>query len=115
EVVTYYQELKIQNGLVDFNDMKMLLLKSMKDKKYLKQYQDVMKQFKLVIIDEFQDIDNLQWKIISKLLSTETVDRLVVIGDDDQSVYSFRGSNPKYIMNYHELMPTAQTLNLSTN
>lgn len=115
EVVTYYQELKIQNGLVDFNDMKILLLQSMKDKKYLKQYQDVMKQFKLVIIDEFQDIDKLQWKIISKLLSSETMSRLVVVGDDDQSVYSFRGSNPKYIMNYCELMPNAQTLNLSTN
>src|SRR5699024_513019 len=61
------------------------------------------------------DIDKLQWKIISKLLSSETMSRLVVVGDDDQSVYSFRGSNPKYIMNYHEPMPTAQTLNLSTN
>lgn len=114
-VIDYYQELKFQNGLVDFNDMKLLLLQSMKEEKYLKHYRSIMCQFKLVVIDEFQDIDNLQWQIISQLLNTETLNRLVVVGDDDQSVYAFRGSNPKYIMNYHKLMPEAVTLNLSTN
>lgn len=115
EVINYYQELKVQNGLVDFNDMKFLLLRSMKQERNLKKYRDIMSRYKLVVIDEFQDIDTLQWKIISKLLSKETLDRLIVIGDDDQSIYSFRGSNPKYIMNYHNLMPNAKTLNLSTN
>lgn len=115
EVINHYQELKIQNSLVDFNDMKLLLLKSMRQEKYLKKYQAIMRRFKLVVIDEFQDIDSLQWKIISKLLSKEALDRLIVIGDDDQSIYSFRGSNPGYIMNYHDLMPKAETLNLSTN
>lgn len=115
EVMTTYQELKRQNGLIDFNDMKLLLAKSMEDTKYLEQYRNVMSQFKLVVIDEFQDIDNLQWRIISQLLSDDTMSHLIAIGDDDQSIYSFRGSNPKYIMNFHELMPNAQTLNLSTN
>ncbi|GEO78024.1 ATP-dependent DNA helicase UvrD [Companilactobacillus mindensis DSM 14500] len=115
EVINYYQELKAQNGLIDFNDMKLLLLRSMKQERNLKKYRDIMSRYKLVVIDEFQDIDSLQWEIISKLLSKETLDRLIVIGDDDQSIYSFRGSDPKYIMNYRNLMSNTKTLNLSTN
>jgi len=114
-VMTKYQELKKQANSIDFNDMKLLLLQSMNNKVYLKQYQEIMSQYKLAIIDEFQDIDALQWKIISKLLSPETMSHLIVIGDDDQSIYAFRGSDPKYIMNYQKLMPQALTLNLSTN
>lgn len=114
-VIDYYQELKFQNSLVDFNDMKLLLLQSMKEEKYLEHYRSIMYHFKLVVIDEFQDIDNLQRQIISQLLDTETLNRLVVVGDDDQSVYAFWGSNPKYIMNYQKLMPKSVILNLSTN
>ena len=114
-VIEKYQELKRRNGYIDFNDMKLLLLESMKDPQYLQYYQRIMSRYKIAVIDEFQDIDNLQWKIISKLLSPETMQHLIVIGDDDQSIYSFRGSNPKYILNYKRLLPNAQKHNLSTN
>ncbi|MDG5113622.1 UvrD-helicase domain-containing protein [Companilactobacillus pabuli] len=115
DVMTKYQELKRQNGYIDFNDMKMLLLKSMEDPNHLQFYQRIMSRYKIAVIDEFQDIDNLQWKIISKLLSPETMQHLIVIGDDDQSIYAFRGSNPKFILNYKKLLPNAQKKNLSTN
>lgn len=115
DVIKKYQVLKRENGYIDFNDMKLLLLKSMQTPQYLQYYQQVMARFKIAVIDEFQDIDNLQWKIISKLLSPETMKHLIVIGDDDQSIYSFRGSNPKFILNYKKLLPNAQKHNLSTN
>lgn len=115
DVLNKYQELKRRNGYIDFNDMKLLLLESMNDPQYLQYYQRIMSRYKIAVIDEFQDIDNLQWQIISKLLSPETMQHLIVIGDDDQSIYSFRGSNPKYILNYKRLLPKAQKLNLSTN
>lgn len=115
DVINKYQELKRRNGYIDFNDMKLLLLESMKDPQYLQYYQRIMARYKIAVIDEFQDIDNLQWEIISKLLSPETMQHLIVIGDDDQSIYSFRGSNPQYILNYKQLLPDAQKLNLSTN
>lgn len=115
DVINKYQELKRRNGYIDFNDMKLLLLESMKDSQYLQYYQRIMARYKIAVIDEFQDIDNLQWEIISKLLSPETMQHLIVIGDDDQSIYSFRGSNPQYILNYKQLLPDAQKLNLSTN
>jgi len=115
DVLNKYQDLKRQNSYIDFNDMKLLLLESMKDPQYLQYYQRIMSRYKIAVIDEFQDIDNLQWKIISKLLSPETMEHLIVIGDDDQSIYSFRGSNPQYILNYKTLLPNARKLNLSTN
>lgn len=114
-VLCKYQELKRQNSYIDFNDMKLLLIESMHDPNYLQYYQRIMSRYKIAVIDEFQDIDNLQWQIISKLLSKETMQHLIVIGDDDQSIYSFRGSNPKYILNYKRLLPNATKLNLSTN
>ncbi|AYE37817.1 ATP-dependent helicase [Companilactobacillus zhachilii] len=115
DVIDKYQELKRRDGYIDFNDMKMLLLDSMNNPEYLQYYQNIMSRYKIAVIDEFQDIDNLQWQIISKLLSPETMQHLIVIGDDDQSIYSFRGSNPQYILNYKRLLPDAQKLNLSTN
>ncbi len=115
DVIKKYQTLKRENGYIDFNDMKLLLLESMQNKQYLQYYQQIMSRFKIAVIDEYQDIDNLQWKIISQLLSPETLKRLIVIGDDDQSIYSFRGSNPKFILNYKKLLPDAQKHNLSTN
>lgn len=115
DVIKKYQELKHSNGYIDFNDMKLLLLKSMQVPEYLQYYQQIMARFKIAVIDEFQDIDNLQWKIISQLLSPETMQHLIVIGDDDQSIYSFRGSNPQFILNYKKLLPQAQKKNLSTN
>ncbi|QFR69999.1 3'-5' exonuclease [Companilactobacillus paralimentarius] len=114
-MIKKYQELKHSNGYIDFNDMKLLLLKSMQVPEYLQYYQQIMARFKIAVIDEFQDIDNLQWKIISQLLSPETMQHLIVIGDDDQSIYSFRGSNPQFILNYKKLLPQAQKKNLSTN
>ncbi|MFC6176913.1 UvrD-helicase domain-containing protein [Companilactobacillus huachuanensis] len=115
DVINKYQELKRRDGYIDFNDMKLLLLESMNQPQYLQYYQRIMSRYKIAVIDEFQDIDNLQWEIISKLLSPETMKHLIVIGDDDQSIYSFRGSNPQYILNYKQLLPDAQKLNLSTN
>lgn len=115
KIIEYYQELKHQDSLIDFNDMKLLLFKSMRNPKYLKQYQIIMSQYKMVLIDEFQDIDSLQWQIISKLLDQDTLNHLIVIGDDDQSIYSFRGSKPTYIMNYPSLVPNAKICQLSIN
>lgn len=114
-VMESYQKLKKENGLIDFNDMKMLLLKSVQDEKDLNQYRRIMQQYELVLIDEFQDIDLLQWRLISQLISSDSLNRIMMIGDDDQSVYSFRGSDPQYIMRYHDLLPQIKTLNLSVN
>ncbi|MFT8907967.1 MAG: ATP-dependent helicase [Lentilactobacillus diolivorans] len=114
-VMNEYTNLKRQNRLVDFNDMKIQLNQLLNDDAYLPTFRQAMTRFKLVVMDEFQDIDNLQWKIMTKLLSDDALAHLVVIGDDDQSIYSFRGSNPDFILNFHHLLPAAKTYHLSTN
>jgi ATP-dependent exoDNAse (exonuclease V) beta subunit (contains helicase and exonuclease domains) len=53
-VIDKYQELKRRNGYIDFNDMKMLLLESMKDPQYLNYYQQIMSRYKIAVIDEFK-------------------------------------------------------------
>lgn len=114
-VMKEYVILKRQNSLVDFNDMKILLRQLLDDPTYEAYFRQAMTRFKFVVMDEFQDIDNLQWEIMTKLLSKEALARLMVIGDDDQSIYSFRGSNPKFILKFQDILPGAKTYHLSTN
>lgn len=114
-VINKYIQLKRLNGDIDFNDMKTLLMQALKEPKSKKYLKKVMSNFRLAIIDEFQDIDPLQWKLINSLLSKETLNKIIAVGDDDQSVYAFRGSDPKYIINFQKSTPHAETLKLSTN
>ncbi|MGP3640605.1 UvrD-helicase domain-containing protein [Lentilactobacillus hilgardii] len=114
-VMTQYMILKRQNSFVDFNDMKILLRQLLDQPDHVRSFHQIMTRFKLVVMDEFQDIDNLQWDIMTRLLSQEALSRLIVIGDDDQSIYSFRGSNPKFILKFHGILPGAKTYRLSTN
>lgn len=115
-LITAYNQIKTDNCLIDFNDMKVKLLSVLEDNSVKQVPIDYMKKYTQVYVDEFQDIDPLQWVLIKKLLSKDTFNHLFVIGDDDQSIYSFRGSSPYYITNFStKLVPTANVLNLSTN
>lgn len=71
------------------------------------------KQFSFILIDEFQDISPLQYRIIRMLASPE--DNLFVVGDDDQSVYGFRGAGPDIMRQFMMDYPQAKQLTLSVN
>lgn len=114
-VVALYEDRKRAMGLVDFNDMKNLLLESMQDSQNLALYRKEMDKYSLVFLDEFQDIDPQQWEIISQLLNNQAMSRLIAIGDDDQSIYRFRGSSPEYLLKFGNYVPNAKTYALSTN
>lgn len=114
-VVSEYEKIKSYHSLIDFNDMKCILLNKLNDPCSLKVFQNVMQRFKLCFIDEFQDIDDVEWTIIKTLLSHNAVRRLFVIGDDDQSIYSFRGCDPTIITNFARIVPASKVFNLSTN
>lgn len=114
-VIEKYQQLKTSHGLIDFNDMKVKLWHLLEDKTHREFFQHLMARYQLVFLDEFQDIDSLQWQIITVLLSDTAYKHLIAIGDDDQSIYSFRGSDPKYILNFKRWEPDEVTYNLSTN
>lgn len=105
-----YNQEKINDLKVDFDDLGLIVLKSIKDNEQIIRL--ALKKYQLVFIDEFQDINELQWLNIKSLFELK---RIVAVGDDDQSIYTFRGSSPKFILNFEKAVPNAQKFNLSTN
>lgn len=76
----------------------------------LEQYQS---RFTYILIDEFQDINPVQYKIMQMLASPEQ--NLCCVGDDDQSIYAFRGSSPSFILDFQKDYPGAKTIYLTAN
>ena len=106
-----YEELKGEESHYDFDDMLLgcyELLK--KNKALLDKYQE---RFSYIAVDEFQDINKVQYEIIQMLARNKR--NLCVVGDDDQSIYGFRGSNPSYILNFKKDYPEAKTVLLARN
>ncbi|MGE7602067.1 ATP-dependent helicase [Peribacillus sp. NPDC097675] len=106
-----YEAYKEQTSKYDFDDMLVgcyVFLKSHPE--LLLKYQQ---RFRYFLVDEFQDINKVQYELI-KLLSAETKN-VCAVGDDDQAIYSFRGSDPKYILNFNHDFPGSQIVKLTEN
>ncbi len=71
------------------------------------------KRFQYILIDEFQDINTLQYKIIKMLAKPQ--DNLFIVGDDDQSIYRFRGAKPEIMLNFEKDYPNAKRVLLDIN
>ena len=106
-----YHEYVTNKSYLDFNEM---ILQSMEllenDPKTL---EFVKEQYKYILIDEFQDVNNLQVRLIKKLLTDRT--RLFCVGDDWQSIYGFRGSNVDYTVNFTNHFKGAEVIKLTKN
>jgi len=106
-----YEEFKLQKGLFDFDDMLIgcyqLLYSS---PKLLEHYQN---SFQYFLIDEFQDINKVQYELI-KLFSAKH-QNVCAVGDDDQAIYSFRGSDPTYLLDFEKDFPSAKVVTLDQN
>lgn len=106
----YKNKLRTNNSL-DFDDLLMLpitLFRSNPD--ILKNYQD---KFKYVLIDEYQDTNEAQY-LLTKMISAR-YKNICVVGDNDQSIYSFRGSNYKNILNFEKDYKDAKVIMLERN
>ena len=71
------------------------------------------KKFRYILVDEFQDINSLQYDIVRMLARPE--DNLFIVGDDDQSIYHFRGARPELMLNFTKDYPEAETVLLDIN
>ena len=102
----YQKKLKVNNSL-DFDDLLMLpIILFNENKEVLKYYQE---RFKYILIDEYQDTNQVQY-ILTKMLSAK-YKNICVVGDPDQSIYGFRGSNYKNILNFeHDYKDTKVVL-----
>lgn len=107
----YYEQQKLQHGQFDFDDMLIKCYELLHDNpSILEAYQQ---RFHYFLIDEFQDINPVQYKLM-KLLSSHTKN-LCAVGDDDQTIYSFRGSTPSFILTFKDEFPNATIIHLSSN
>lgn len=99
------------NKLIDFDDMVLLcrdLLISRPET--LKMWQE---RFQYILVDEFQDICPLQYEVVRLLAKPQ--DNLFIVGDDDQSIYGFRGSRPEIMLNFAKDYPGAAQVLLDVN
>ena len=110
-VYRMYRERQAQLGKIDFDDMCVYtcdLFHSRPD--ILQSWQD---HFQYILVDEFQDINMLQYRIVCSLASPGN--NLFIVGDDDQSIYRFRGSRPEIMLNFPKDYPKAKVIRLSEN
>jgi DNA helicase-2/ATP-dependent DNA helicase PcrA len=106
-----YQQLLLDNNSLDFGDLINYTLKLFRTRpKILDQYQ---RQFEYILLDEFQDTNYAQYDLI-KLLAGQKKN-LTVVGDDDQSIYKFRGASVSNILQFKEDFPESQEIVLTTN
>lgn len=108
-----YEERKRSSStlLLDFDDMLTYALDALEtDAAIRKQYQD---RFSHVMTDESQDTSLVQHRIVERLV--EHHQNLCVVGDDDQSIYSWRGATPEYLLDFKSVYPTAEILYMVRN
>lgn len=106
-----YEEKMRRAGLIDFDDMMVLCLELFTERKdILSAWQ---RRYQYILIDEFQDINRLQYEIVRMLAKPE--DNLFIVGDDDQSIYRFRGAKPEIMLGFERDYPGAGRILLDVN
>lgn len=106
----YKQEMN-RNKLIDFDDMVLLCRNLLVERPdTLKLWQQ---RFSYILVDEFQDICPLQYEVVRLLAKPQ--DNLFIVGDDDQSIYGFRGSKPEIMLNFTKDYPKAEQVLLDVN
>ncbi|MBR0380864.1 MAG: UvrD-helicase domain-containing protein [Eubacterium sp.] len=111
DIYERYQKRLFDNNALDFDD---LLVKCVElFRKYPAVLQDYQERFRYIMIDEYQDTNTVQFLLVSLL--AEKYRNLCVVGDDDQSIYKFRGANIYNILNFEKVFPEARVIRLEQN
>ncbi len=106
-----YQELMAKEGMLDFGDQVALALKLLRERsEVLREVQD---RFKFILVDEFQDTNYSQFQLLKMLAARHQ--NLCVVGDDDQSIYKFRGAAISNILGFTDAYPRAKRICLVKN
>lgn len=111
EIYREYERKRNEERKIDFDDM-LLLCRDLFIKRpdILKKWQE---KFRYILIDEFQDINQVQYDVIRMLAAPEN--NLFVVGDDDQSIYGFRGADSRLMFQFQKDFPDAKQLLLDVN
>ena len=111
DVYKRYQSYLISCNAMDFNDLLMNMLILLRSHKLVRE--TLQLRFKYILIDEYQDTNQTQFSLINLLVNKNK--NLFVVGDDDQSIYSWRGANPQNIIDFHKYYPSAEVYHLEQN
>jgi len=106
-----YQANIEENNLVDFDDLLMLTYKILRENDELRK--ETSNRYQYIMVDEYQDTNELQFQLLEMLSSEHN--NLCVVGDDDQSIYGWRGANIRNILEFADNFETCKTVKLETN
>lgn len=100
-----------REGLIDFDDMLVKCYELLRERPdILRRWQE---RYQYILIDEFQDINRIQYEVVKLLASPE--DNLFIVGDDDQSIYRFRGAKPEIMLRFPKDFPGTKQVLLGIN
>ncbi|WP_291949531.1 ATP-dependent helicase [Campylobacter sp.] len=105
-----YEHFLIQHNFMDFDDLLMLTNKILEDENFAKEQS---KKYAYITVDEYQDTNTLQYQILKKLCSTH--ENICVVGDDDQSIYGWRGAKIENILNFQKQFSNVKLVKLEQN
>jgi len=106
-----YEKYIEQNNLVDFDDLLLLTYKILDSNKELAK--QTSQRYQYIMVDEYQDTNELQYKLLKKLCCEHS--NICVVGDDDQSIYGWRGATIKNILSFDEEFDSTLTVKLEKN
>lgn len=110
-VYTMYEQRLHTNNALDFDDLLIKTVKLLKtDAEVREKYNN---KFRYILVDEYQDTNSLQFELIGLL--TEKQQNICVVGDEDQSIYKWRGADISNILNFEKHYPNANTIRLEQN
>ena len=111
EIIRKYNEYKRTNSILDYDDLLLYLRTLLESNPEVRK--KLSNQYKYIMVDEYQDTNTIQAQII-KLLASEH-NNVMAVGDDSQSIYSFRGANFKNILEFPEIFPNTKIIKLEQN
>jgi DNA helicase-2/ATP-dependent DNA helicase PcrA len=111
DIYKAYEDACQRSGLVDFAELLLRCYETIRDNESLKKH--YQNRFRTILVDEFQDTNNIQYAWL-KLLSCKD-NNMMIVGDDDQSIYGWRGANVQNISHFLKDFPNAQTIRLEQN
>lgn len=110
-IFAIYEEYKKTVGKLDFDDMLEKAYVLLRDNKEILNIWS--KKYKYILVDEFQDVNKAQYDLIKLVASAHK--NIFIVGDDDQSIYRFRGARPEFMLNFHKDYNELKTVVLNVN
>ena len=111
QIYRAYENFKIRNFYIDFDDMQVIALKLIENDPRL--LNSIRNKYKYIQVDEGQDTSLIQFKIIEKI--SAPLNNLMIVADDDQSIYSFRAANVSYLLNLKNKYPSLNIVEMTEN